>query len=321
MSGGDGGGGGGGGGGSNSRSGDFLVQPVPAPQVLGEVFEQCQFLIHYLHIDWDNDPYEVQKLQAFLKHFEGFSDLPVTGFFDQQTFDAVVKFQERYFGEILEPWGHEAGTGFVYITTSKKINEIVCQTDFPLTAPQLLEIAEFRLFLSQIRSEDVLVDSGAPLVLPSEERAPGEGLEIVLGSLVAQDEEDIGIKDTIKDITEIENLPRGSIIGNLASSALALPGNLDENTRCAVTFVLTLFIMFLIAHLFTIRDSANPEADRSYVLTKKLVIFTFGISLFIFLFLMVPLTCVIGPLSIVFAVSAIWSFWRLFGKRRQAIAS
>ena len=59
----------------------------------------------------------------------------------------MAVFQERYFDDILKPWGHDKYTGYVYILTKKKVNEIVCERAFPLTESQENEIAQFKAFL------------------------------------------------------------------------------------------------------------------------------------------------------------------------------
>lgn len=86
-----------------------------------------QYLTQFIHSGGNNDPEEVKKLQIFLWHYEGFTEVEVSGNFDWNTYLAVVAFQERYADEILQPWGMSKGSGWVYITTLKKINELYCQ--------------------------------------------------------------------------------------------------------------------------------------------------------------------------------------------------
>jgi hypothetical protein len=105
---------------------------------------ECDYLLEYLRFGKKNNPVEVMKLQLFLKNFEGFTDLSVSGFFDRATFDAVSAFQKKYMKDVLEPWDLDAPTGYVYITTKKKINEIYCRKEFPLTPDQKDEIKSFR---------------------------------------------------------------------------------------------------------------------------------------------------------------------------------
>ncbi len=120
---GNGGGGGGGGGSSGGRLPvavtELLVQPRPCPL----------YLTKFIKFGTDNDPAEVRKLQIFLRDYEGFANLAVTGVYDQATLVAVMIFQTRYREAILKPWGIDYPTGFVYITTSLAINNLYCERD------------------------------------------------------------------------------------------------------------------------------------------------------------------------------------------------
>ena len=115
------GGGGGGGGGGYSSSGGI---------VLGEQTYQCSiYLKKFIKYGESNDRREVIKLQAFLKVYEGFKNLKVTGTYDRATFDAVKIFQSRYLRDVLKPWHINYATGWVYITTRQAINNIYCGRD------------------------------------------------------------------------------------------------------------------------------------------------------------------------------------------------
>lgn len=80
-----------------------------------------------------SDP-EVKMLQAFLNQ-NGFS-LATSGFgapgketeyFGPRTFAALVKFQERYRSEILDPLGLTYGTGFFGPQTRLFVNGSIAQ--------------------------------------------------------------------------------------------------------------------------------------------------------------------------------------------------
>lgn len=95
---------------------------------------------------------EVEELQKCLaKDPDVYPSGEITGFFGNLTKEAVIKFQEKYKEEILDPWGFKKGTGIVSKTTRKKLNEICfgkpienLPLSFTLTTvnqPLLIEIA------------------------------------------------------------------------------------------------------------------------------------------------------------------------------------
>ncbi len=97
---------------------------------------------------------EVEELQRCLaKDSEVYPDGTVSGYFGEKTKEAVIRFQEKYAEEILEPWGFDTGTGMVSETTRKKLNEICFFTpketlplSFSLTTvnqPVLMKVARF----------------------------------------------------------------------------------------------------------------------------------------------------------------------------------
>ncbi|MCA9354224.1 MAG: DUF4114 domain-containing protein [Candidatus Kaiserbacteria bacterium] len=116
------------------QTGTRTRRPAPEGQVLGAT-TQCPFLEDYMQIGWENDPWEVTKLQLFLSAFRslfGGGEQPVTGVFDRTTDANVKAFQEYFRSEVLDPWyvkgivPHDQPTGFVYKTTRWKINDIIC---------------------------------------------------------------------------------------------------------------------------------------------------------------------------------------------------
>ncbi|MBI4090676.1 MAG: DUF5011 domain-containing protein, partial [Candidatus Komeilibacteria bacterium] len=162
------GGGGGGGGGGTVISGPLSIgYQVSGGQVAGAVAtgtpvlpiqpvpKECtQYLFGFIKEGEQNDPAEVRKLQTFLRTFEGFGGIEVNGVYDKVTQDAVDAFQERYFDDVLAPWGHDKATTYVYLTTRKKVNEIYCRGEkqFPLNAAQQEEVKEFRAWLLSLKS-------------------------------------------------------------------------------------------------------------------------------------------------------------------------
>ncbi len=99
-------------------------------RLLNELLTQqsisCKKITKNLYYGMMNDP-QVRCLQEFLKS-QGKDIYPeglVTGNFLKLTKQAVVRFQEKYKEEILEPLGLENGTGFVGPKTRTKINQIL----------------------------------------------------------------------------------------------------------------------------------------------------------------------------------------------------
>lgn len=93
-------------------------------EVLGET-SCAAYLNDYIHINKQNNSEEVTKLQLFLNEYMGLN-LDVNGKYNKVTFEAVKQFQTKEFKEILEPWGITKATGYVYITTRRRINMIKC---------------------------------------------------------------------------------------------------------------------------------------------------------------------------------------------------
>ncbi len=99
-------------------------------QVLGQQTYRCEVLLYkFIRYGQANDRREVVKLQAFLRVFEGFNNLKITGVYDLPTYRAVEIFQKRYRQDILGPWNISDSTGYVYITTRIAINNIFCGRD------------------------------------------------------------------------------------------------------------------------------------------------------------------------------------------------
>lgn len=77
---------------------------------------------------------EVTRLQICLaKDPVVYPEGETTGYFGSLTEKAVIKFQEKYKEDILDPWGFKNGTGIVARSTRAKLNE-VCREE-PKTVP------------------------------------------------------------------------------------------------------------------------------------------------------------------------------------------
>jgi hypothetical protein len=213
----------------------------------------CYYLHDYLRQDLNNNPVEVKKLQVFLNAFEG-DHLQVTGIYDDATVAAVNVFQIKYLGDVLTPWGYDGtvGTGYTYILTKKKVNEIYCQMAFPVNAQQQAEIDATKIFFDTLRSEGIDVNTanttvptpagtGAPLlnnIVGEVTPTNGNGGE---NSTTTTNNENnnlatlAGVSSTTQGFASrmtANVLSSGKTIGNLALSFFAWPfgGILQNNS-------------------------------------------------------------------------------------------
>ncbi len=139
-------------------------EPEPEGEVLGEeIMAECGiYLFEYIKEGADNNPIEVQKLQTFLNQHMGES-LPVTGFYGSASREALNRFQLKYKEEVLQPWV-DAGvhcdvnqpTGYVYKTTQRWINLIMCPTlDLPMPDLSSYPETDCTGYLGQVLGEEI----------------------------------------------------------------------------------------------------------------------------------------------------------------------
>lgn len=113
------------------------VLGVSTGSVLGASTSCGIYVNDFLKMGSKNNTDEVKKLQEFLNDFLKLNPpLTVNGVFGVQTFKAVVKFQEQESGYVLKPWGLKKGTGYVYKTTTARINNLKCP-DLNLPTPDV----------------------------------------------------------------------------------------------------------------------------------------------------------------------------------------
>jgi hypothetical protein len=254
----NGGGGGGGGGGSFSGS---RRHPVIVGEVLGAT--SCSYLRDYLKIDWNNDPVEVLKLQFFLNKFEG-ENLSFTNVFDESTFGAVQRFQNKYFDDILKPWGHTAPTGFVYITTKKKINEIYCNTSITLSQADQQEINAFRAYIESLGGSMGSWDGagvGANIGGPSDDgdqsdNISGRGVSVKDIEVTAVDSPVINLEGSTEEKSPIANVGR-----NLAVSLFSLPQIIFSDWSNAIAALVLLAVIIMAVRILgsSKKEDANLE--------------------------------------------------------------
>ncbi len=305
------GGGGGGGGGSSRRVSS-------TPQVLGDEVS-CEYLKDYLRIDWINDPVEVIKLQVFLKELEGFGDLQVTRIFDQATFDATAIFQERYFNDILRPWGHDRYTGFVYILTKKKVNEIFCQRAFPLNASQKQEIVEFRAFLEGLKSQGISIPELEGNTIPDEVGVDNTDTDSVILGIGGS------IKDILDGIDSEKNDPtnNGGLFGNrdiraVAGAVFAGPQGTDASLQAIVMFLLSLLAAYVLSRLtenIWKTETLSLEAQRM----RKISTFTLGLVLVVILCFALEYYAIVLPLLVLIIILSCVLLWLALTKPKASV--
>ncbi len=103
----------------------------------------CPLITHFLKKDGNNDKNQMIRLQTFLRDTERLN-VEVNGVFDQKTEDAVKIFQKRYQESVLGPWDASRATGFIFITTQKKINQIACKQPLTLSGEELQKINNYK---------------------------------------------------------------------------------------------------------------------------------------------------------------------------------
>ena len=138
----------------------FILQPAlvwcqaETTNIQELVSVSCEPLLEYLRFGRDNSFVEMRKLQSFLQT-QGSSNAVISGVFDVATFEAVKRFQEKYALDILAPWGINVSTGYVFITTKHKINDLLCGVNTPLTENELNQIADTNQILGGLVGETV----------------------------------------------------------------------------------------------------------------------------------------------------------------------
>ena len=126
-----------------SRSDTGSTGGLIAGATNGLTMTSCPIITEYLKLGGDNNTAQVVNLQVFLRDAEKLN-VESTGIFDQKTEDAVKAFQKKYITDILGPWSATRATGFVYITTAKKINELACEQPLVLSADEVAIIEAYK---------------------------------------------------------------------------------------------------------------------------------------------------------------------------------
>ncbi|MBI5457951.1 hypothetical protein HY971_04495 [Candidatus Kaiserbacteria bacterium] len=186
-----GGGGAGGGGGGGGGIGPDLISPGgaiftagPTAAVLGVATttallpalvlkpkESCDmYVTSFIKSGAKNDADQVRRLQHVLREYEG-AKIEIHGVYDEPTLAAVHTFQSKYAQDVLTPWGITKSTGFTYLTTRKKINEVYCRgtKQFPLTTAEQQTIVKSRSPIQPLSPTSTkIAPAASPSPLPAE---------------------------------------------------------------------------------------------------------------------------------------------------------
>jgi hypothetical protein len=215
--------------------GDEVNLDLQQGEVLGAA--SCSpFLTTYMKRGQANDLFEVMKLQAFLNTFEG-ENLVVSGTFDLATERAVNRFQMKYADEVLNLWGYADNqpTGYVYITTQTKINEIYCHREIPFTSLEQQEIDLYRQYQSLLAASPITVinpSSNGTVTIT----APDEAISSDNNGTTTTD----GIATTSSSTDEVSSSTGSRLAGN----------NFLEKTASAVYLAFNDIVNFLLAPCF-----------------------------------------------------------------------
>jgi len=263
----------------------------------------------------------VLKLQVFLSQLEGFTDLPITGVFDQATYKAVGIFQERYFGDILEPWGHTEETHFVYILTKKKVNEIVCQRAFPINVQQAQEIAQFRAFLESLRNSGVPA-SEIPTPTPTE---PVNNEEPISGGILSPNGEEFVMGEENGNATSTATTATSSTgffgridgLQGVASAIFSLPNGWDETVNALVILLAVILAVYLAARALVERLSRNTVIVPSRENTRKTLVFIAGLVIAVIACFIFGYYVVVLPLLVLIVALATYLLYKTLTKKED----
>lgn len=252
----------------------------------------CPYLSQYMRIDFNNDTMQVIRLQAFLKAFEGYDYVNINGTFDEATRQAVNAFQLKYSSEVLAPWGISQPTGYVYLLTLRKINEIVCGPQAHISVPHQEKIVQ------KVPPKSGVAKEGAPKAgkagVISGQTGFGTSLGVPLVGEASENNNGSGGKD-IKD--------------GLAVALLAAPETFSDFMQCIYEFILILIVLYILGSVLEdvfIKD--NKENVLKKFFTKWGIISVGLVAAFIGAYLLGE-WCLLLPILIVLAASIIWMFF------------
>jgi hypothetical protein len=223
--------------------------------------------------------------------------LSVSGTFDQATYNATSRFQNQYFGDILEPWGHTGPTGFVYILTKKKINEIYCNTIISLTPDQQAEIIVFRSYLASIGGDQrgsgfARGNGGTVGGAPGFSVGTTSSTSTIAGGSGTTSTSSTGIlMSTAKKIKDRLASAFGFMNGNAAVSLLAFPGSMKEVLRNGLQLLGILALIYAITSLLF--NDESSRRNKLWFAAGLTLLALILVTLFASYYLVLPLVIVL----------------------------
>ena len=189
-----------------------------------------EYLTKYIKPGAQNDPEQVKLLQAFLMDSDAGAGVSITGEYDAATIAAVDRFQQKYASDVLDPWGYNRPTSFVYYTTRKKINDLYCSglRTFGLSEEQLAEIARTRTLVASIR--DAAVHQLNPAALGASGAASTTTATTTSGEVILPEGIEIGLAEPAPDaersswLARVLNGPRLFMASVLSAFSSATDG-------------------------------------------------------------------------------------------------
>jgi len=186
----------------------------------------------------------------------------------------------------LEPWGHTGPTGYVYILTLKKINEIYCQRLFPLNEAQVNEIIAFRALLESLRAQGIIPQFPSTPFGDTDTSSSTPPLIPIVGTI---------------EPTQGQNLR------SLAATIFAQPENLSDTVKCLYGSLLILIVLYIMGNVLKdVLYKDVPENNRKRFLTKWLTIDISLIALIIASYLL-GWWCLLFPLIVALLISLLWT--------------
>lgn len=245
-----------------------------------------------------NDPTQVIYLQSFLKNWEGFSYVTINGVFDQATHQAVSEFQLRYKSEILTPWGISAPTGYAYIKTIGKINQIICGSAIPAV--------QKTVYHAPVKVIKDTPPCSCPCTCPAVQGKESAGMYKEGGatstlsspSILGQPITDKGQNNSPDDSEHSEVL---------GASIFSWPDSASETLKCLYELLLILIVLYILGNVLeSVLYKDTPENTRKRHMAKWLTM-TIGSVLALLGAYLLDEYCLILPLAIAFAASLFYT--------------